>query len=201
MYGYIVKGKGNYKGTVTLYFTITQKSIADLTIIANDQFVTKSKLKKPTVTIYDAAGNKLSVRKDYTVAETGIPTGDEQSGTVTVSVTGAGNYTGKTSVTFRYLGSSADIGKAAAMKKIADQTYTGNEVKLSYADLTRVLYTGKKNSPKYLVPGTDFEIVSYSSNIKRGTAKVVLKGKGSYAGTKTLTFRIVQRKVSYAGKL
>ena len=196
-----VKGKGNYKGTVTLYFTITQKSIADLTVIANDQFVTKSKLKKPTVTIYDAAGNKLSSGKDFIVGANGTPSGDDTKGTVTVSITGAGNYNGQTTATFRYLESSANIGKASEMKRLADQTYTGNEVKLSYADLTRVLYTGKKNSPKYLVPGTDFEIVSYSNNIKRGTAKVVLKGKGSYAGTKTLTFKIVQRKVSYTGKL
>ena len=52
-----------------------------------------------------------------------------------------------------------------------------------------------------LIPGTDFEIASYSNNTKRGTAKVVLKGRGSYAGTKTLSFRIVQRKVDYAGKI
>ena len=64
-----------------------------------------------------------------------------------------------------------------------------------------MLYTGSKSTPKYLIPGTDFEIVSYSNNTKRGTAKVVLKGKGSYAGTKTLSFKIVQRKVNYAGKL
>ena len=118
-----------------------------------------------------------------------------------MSVTGTGNYSGQGSASFRYLDSSANIGKAGTKKKIPDQSYTGNAVRLSYADLTNVLYTGKKSSPKYLVPGTDFEIVSYSSNIKRGTAKVVLKGKGSYAGTKTLSFKIVQRKVSYAGKL
>ncbi len=44
-------------------------------------------------------------------------------------------------------------------------------------------------------------IASYSNNIKRGTAKVVLKGKGSYAGTKTLSFKIVQKGADYQGAL
>ena len=196
-----IKGKGNYKGTVYRTFTITQQNILNLTIVASDQFVKKSKLKKATITIYDKDGNKLSSGKDFIVGANGTPVGDDNTGTVTVSITGSGNYTGDTTATFRYLDSSANINKAGLKNKIADQSYTGNEVKLSYADLTNVLYTGKKSSPKYLVPGTDFEIVSYSNNIKRGTAKVVLKGKGNYAGTKTLSFRIVQRKVDYTGKL
>ncbi len=196
-----IKGKGNYKGTVYRTFTITQQNISNLTIVASDQFVKKSKLKKATVTIYDKDGNKLSSGKDFIVGANGTPVGDDNTGTVTVSITGSGNYTGDTTATFRYLDSSANINKAGLKNKIADQSYTGNEVKLSYADLTNVLYTGKKSSPQYLVPGTDFEIISYQNNIKRGTAKVVLKGKGSYAGTKTLSFRIVQRKVDYTGKI
>lgn len=196
-----IKGKGNYKGTVSRTFTITQQDISKLTITATDQFVKKSKLKKATVTIYDKDGNKLSSGKDFIVGANGTPVGDDNTGTVTVSITGSGNYTGDTTATFRYLDSSANIGKAGTKNKIPDQSYTGNAVKLSYADLTNVLYTGSKSAPTYLIPGTDFEIASYSNNTKRGTAKVVLKGKGSYAGTKTLTFKIVRRKVDYTGKL
>ena len=195
-----IKGKGNYKGTVSRTFTITRQDVSKLTITAADQFVKKTKLKKATVTIYDTDGNKLSSGKDFIVGANDTPAGDENTGTVTVDVTGSGNYTGKAAATFRYLDVSANIGKAGT-KKIADQSYTGNAVRLSYADLTNVLNTGSKSTPKYLIPGTDFEIVSYSNNTKRGTAKVVLKGKGSYAGTKTLSFKIVQRKVNYAGKL
>jgi len=195
-----IKGKGNYKGTVSRSFTITQQDISMLNITAADQFVRKAKLKKASVTIYDTDGNKLSSGKDFIVGANGTLAGDENTGTVTVGVTGTGNYTGQAPAVFRYLDVSANIGKAGT-KKIPDQSYTGNAVKLSYADLTNVLYTGSKSAPKYLTPGTDFEIVSYSNNIKRGTAKVVLKGKGSYAGTKTLSFKIVQRKVDYAGKL
>ncbi|MCR5487083.1 MAG: hypothetical protein K6F35_06075 [Lachnospiraceae bacterium] len=68
--------------------------------------------------------------------------------------------------------------------------YTGNEVKLSNADLAAILYTGR-----------DFMIAGYSNNVKKGTARVTLKGTGAYAGTKTLTFKIVKKKVDYKGKL
>ena len=36
----------------------------------------------------------------------------------------------------------------------------------------------------------DYEIVSYSNNIKKGSAAVTLKGVGNYGGTKTVKFTI-----------
>ena len=98
-------------------------------------------------------------------------------------------------------GKSANISAARLRSKIADQEYTGNAIKLSYAELTNKLYISGSGTSKNLVPGTDFVIASYSSNIKKGTAKVTIRGTGTYAGTKTLSFKIVQRKVNYAGKL
>ncbi|MBO6213964.1 MAG: hypothetical protein J6N76_00335, partial [Lachnospiraceae bacterium] len=198
-----VKGKGSYKGTVTLYFVITQQSLSALegNIHAADQFVVKKKLKKPTVTIYDLDGKKLSANRDFTIGAAGTPSGDEKSGTVTVTVYGIGAYTGQAAVTYRYMEKSANISAARLRSKIADQEYTGNAIKLSYAELTNKLYISGSGTSKNLVPGTDFVIASYSSNIKKGTAKVTIRGTGTYAGTKTLSFKIVQRKVNYAGKL
>ncbi len=37
--------------------------------------------------------------------------------------------------------------------------------------------------------------------IKKGTAKVTSQGIGDFAGTKTITFKIVQKKVDYKGAL
>ena len=86
------------------------------------------------------------------------------------------------------------IKKAKMTKKIADQTYTGYPVKLSNEDLKGVLSIGDTA----LVPGKDFIIdrSSYRNNNKKGTAKVTLIGTGTMAGRKTITFRIVQRKVN-----
>ena len=36
----------------------------------------------------------------------------------------------------------------------------------------------------------DYEIVGYSNNINKGTAKVTIRGTGNYGGLKTQTFKI-----------
>lgn len=84
---------------------------------------------------------------------------------------------------------------------IPSRDYTGNEVKLSNADLAEILYTGSRILPSCLVPGRDFMIAGCSNNVKKGTARVTLKGTVAYAGTKTLTFKIVKKKADYKGKL
>ena len=69
--------------------------------------------------------------------------------------------------------------------------------KASVKGITNKVYTGKALKPapkvvlkgKTLKKGTDYT-VSYKKNINVGTATVVIKGKGSYSGTKTKTFRI-----------
>ena len=91
--------------------------------------------------------------------------------------------------------------KAKTMKNIAAQTYTGKAIRLKNSDLTDILYVGNKKTPTYLVPGTDFVVLSYSNNTKAGTAKVTLKGIGNYGSTKTLTFKIKQKKGDYKGAL
>ena len=88
--------------------------------------------------------------------------------------------------------------KAFAIK---DQTYTGGAIILSGNDLKEVLYTGQKTTPAYLAFKTDFTVEGYSDNVKKGKAKVTLKGAGAFAGRKTLTFKIVQRQVDYRGAL
>ena len=64
-------------------------------------------------------------------------------------------------------------------------------------DKTSYTYDGKAKTPivtvnlkgKTLVLNTDYT-VSYSNNIGAGTAKVVVTGKGTYTGSKTVSFTI-----------
>ncbi len=198
-----VKGKGAYKGSVKLYFAITQQTLtaAGITVTAADQFVKRDKVTIPVVTVTDLDGKKLAKNTDFTIKETKPDTSAEGNtgsrGSAAVTIAGKGKYTGEVPVTFRYNETvSSNLAKAKA-KMIKDQDYTGNAVKLSSSDLTEVLYTGKKDSPVYLVPGRDFKIVSYRDNVKKGAAKVTLQGLGDYAGTKTLTFKIVQKQVDF----
>lgn len=50
-------------------------------------------------------------------------------------------------------------------------------------------------SGKTLKKNRDYT-VSYSNNKKIGTAKITVKGKGDYSGSKTITFKIVPKKVT-----
>ena len=201
-----VKGKGNYKNTVTLNFAITKQSLkaSGICITSSDQFVTKARLKKPSITVIDADGKKLSAGTDYTISDmdTSDPANTDESGVVHIMLTGKNNYRDDESVktSFRYMKASSDLAKTKALI-IKDQTYTGGAVRLGADDLKEILYTGSKSSSAYLVYGKDFVVTGYSDNVKTGTAKAVLSGRGSYAGTKTLTFKIVRKKVDYKGAL
>ncbi len=136
-----VKGKGNYKGSVTLKFEITKQTLdaKGITIEAADQFTTLKKLKKPSVTVIDTDGKKLKPGTDYTVgeADASSPGNTDESGEVFITVTGKGNYSSEDSVktSFRYMAASSNMSKTQKMKNIADQIYTGSTVHLGNKDL------------------------------------------------------------------
>jgi len=198
-----IKGRGNYKGNVTEKFAIVKQQLSALSenIIIEDQFTAKDNLKKPSVTITDLDGKKLSASKDYEIEkiDKDDPANTPESGTVRVTIKGkdSGAYEGRVVKTFRYMKAEANVGKARVSKQIPDQTYYGYEVVLSNEDLTGVLTLNGKT----LVPGKDFKVTGYSSNSKKGSAKVTVRGLGDYAGTKTISFRILQKKVDYKGSL
>lgn len=74
--------------------------------------------------------------------------------------------------------------------KISNQAYSGKAIKPTVT---------VKDGDKKLVNGTDYT-VSYKNNTNIGTATVTITGKGNYTGTKTLTFKIVPKKVALTGK-
>ena len=63
--------------------------------------------------------------------------------------------------------------------------YTGEKITLSKGDLEVKMGAITLESDQY-------EILedSYVNNLKKGTAKVTIKGKGEYGGTKTISFKI-----------
>ncbi|MCR5487573.1 MAG: hypothetical protein K6F35_08590 [Lachnospiraceae bacterium] len=197
-----VKGKGSYKGSVILKYAIKQQDIRALSanILVSDQFTTRQKRRSPSVTITDLDGKKLKAGKDYTLGEEDDTAEDntDASGVVYITIKGAAGYAEEVKASYRYIQTvSANIAKAKALKKVMDQEYTGNAVKLSKEELAGVLSLNGKT----LVPGADFKVAGYSGSVKKGRAKVTLQGMGGCAGTKTLTFKIVQRNVAYQGAL
>ena len=74
----------------------------------------------------------------------------------------------------------------AALTAIPNKTYTGKAIKPTVT----LTYKNKK-----LKKNTDYT-VTYSNNKKIGKATITIKGKGSFYGTRTKTFKILPRKIS-----
>lgn len=72
------------------------------------------------------------------------------------------------------------------------KTYTGEPITLTKADMQKVSVIYKK-SP--LVYGTDFDIVGYVNNNKKGSMTVIIEGRGKYSGTKTFKVKIEPKKI------
>ncbi len=193
-----VTGKGNYSGTASAVFTIRPCPIRNVRITADDILYSGKANKYTTkVTLTDSGGKKLQAGKDYektlvySLSDGTILTKSSpalEAGTrVMVTVSGKGNYTGTTTAVFRVIAAANNISKATF--RIANQEYTGNAVTLADED---ILCTIGKAKTK-LILGRDYEVVSYSGNISKGTAKVTFRGIGNYGGTKTVSFKITSR--------
>ena len=193
-----IKGKGNYKGQVQKYFGIDAKGTGTLSATAADLvFADKKNNYVTTLTVLDTDGKKLSAGKDYdknltyyvgdkkVEKDTILPAGTE----VTVKTMGLNNYDGPITATFRIA-----LNKFASVRVTIDpQEYTGDEIELKKSDIHVTVKEGKVTSD---VPEEAFEIIGYKNNVKKGTATVILKGAGEYAGTKTATFKITAREMA-----
>lgn len=122
----------------------------------------------------------LTAGEDYTVSFSG----NEDVGTATVTVAGAGDYTGELSRTFEIVPPSLENAKV----KVADQVYTGEalepEPTVTLGGVT-------------LTAGEDFE-ASYSNNVDPGTATVRVTGIGNYTGSASGTFKIASTSLEEA---
>lgn len=195
-----IKGKGNYKGTIKESpFTIKPQSLENLkdNITVGDIIVKNAKkYNKAIPVITDLDGKKLKNKTDFTVSDdsyTIIGEKDEAGNpvvgaavTVTVTAPQGSNYEGSVSTTFRVIDNDKNISKATI--KVNPQVYTGSPVELKKEDIAEI--TMKIGGQKVSLTPDDFEIVGYTNNIKKGTAKVTIHGLREYGGTKTVTFKI-----------
>lgn len=128
--------------------------------------------QKPNPTV-KLNGKTLKKGTDYKVTYKN----NVNAGTATLTVTGINGNKGSKSIKFTI--------KPVSISK----------VKVSFKT---VRYTGQRLKPKPIVKignntlklGVHYTISSYSNNLKPGTGKIVIKGKGSLKGTLTKTFKI-----------
>ena len=151
---------------------IPAKNVSELTVGTVSEQEYTGEVLEPLVMVKD--GDVVLERgADYTVAYRN----NINVGTTSVLITGRGDYTGTQTITFMITARSIDN---ASIDAIADQTYTGRAITPAVV---------VKDGSRTLVSGTDYT-VSYSNNVNVGTAKVVINGKGNYAGNISKTFLI-----------
>ncbi len=172
----VVTGAGTYAGTKSVNFTINKAKLSDAVLtISPDSYGTTGQPIMPTYTV-KLGGYDLKAT-DYTAKATNnVNTG---TATLTLSATDAGNFTGTISGTFTIAGKDVST---------LDIALTGAD-DLKYDGTAKTPVVTVKDGTKTLVQGTDYT-VTYENNVNAGTGKAIVKGIGTYAGEKTLEFKI-----------
>lgn len=203
----IVKGKGKYKGSASVWFSIGKKDLKDsedeIQIVSADKLINKNGKYQSAPVVTDSKGKKLKLNKDYKilgyyVGESELPTVQKdlvKGTTVKVKIEGMGNYTGPAETTYRIV--EKNLSKVKV--KIKDQNYTGEAITFTEEDFINgtIIVTPPKGSEP-LVYGVDYVIdeESYQNHVKKGTAKVTLKGiSDTWGGTKIVKYTIKVKQV------
>ncbi len=169
-----ITGIGNYSGYFTTAFYISRGSISNCDITLSYASTTYNGTeKKPTVTV-KCNGNTLTEDQDYYL----YYRNNTNVGTASVTISGAGNFSGSETKTFQI--KASDFSKCDIQLSASSFTYDGTEKKPKIT---------VKSGRKLLVSGTDYT-VSCRNNINVGTASVTITGKGKYSGTITKSFSI-----------
>ncbi len=198
----IVKGKGNYGGTEYVYFDILPKALTDHDITADDVTVAYSgKVIKASPAVY-RDGKKLAVNRDYALSYPQTGTGAySKTGVYPVVIVGKGGYTGRITV-YEKITSEVLLSKAS-VAKIPNQTYSNGQMKEEGGIRPASLSVTYKKQP--LVESTDGGrtgdyTVSYRNDAAIGTATATItavEGSG-YAGSKSVTYKIVGTSIAKA---
>ncbi len=167
----VIKGIGNYKGTVQKEFTITEtylENFRESIKLEYDSIDYSGKVNKPKVTI---AG--LTEDVDFEVEYVGNLT---DVGSPTVSVKGIGNYSGS-------------VNKSFNINPISAHNLS---IELEYYT---TVYDGNSKMPTFRFVGNNLTLYQdyqyyYENNFAVGTARVVFEFYGNYTGTVTKEFTI-----------
>lgn len=169
----------------------------------------KNGFKSKVVVREMTSGKTLKEGKDYTLEyeKDGEAVLDGTKGAklneeYTVVVNGKGIYSGSTD----QIEYSVVANKLPKLKGVATATieYDGKEIILNPRtsmaddDYNFYLQSGKGDEIQYFFADLDgersnysyYKVINYTSNIKKGTAKITVMGVNGYAGYKTISFKI-----------
>ena len=187
-----ITGNGDYYGQTSCTFEIVQKQseakdIATAVTIVPipNQPYTGSEIEPPLTIIDNDSGVELVKGQDYSATYFN----NINVGPAFVLITGIGNYKNQTNTSFEIVSKideTKDVSKAEyfTVKAPDTQPYTGSA-------LTPEPIVTEISSGKVLEKDTDYTL-TYTNNIKVGTATIIITGKGSYCGQTSCTFEIVE---------
>ncbi len=203
-----IAGKGNFKGSLknAVELTIQPKSwdSGEITVEVPDmKYKPSTKEYKPNAVVYDN-GKKLTKNKDYvieyalnkkediTLTQDGQLPVNGHTANVIITLTGADYVvnaddaqSSKQTFAFTIIGRLMSETKIA-LKPDKVQYFSQYGTRPGKDDLT-VTYKGEE------VKVDEYDIISYSKNDRKGSAILVVQGKGQYGGTKKFTFKINAR--------
>ncbi len=208
----VITGKGNYSGKLEKAeaYTVTvptadaiNASVADIYKKNNMTFAKFKKAVKVKVT-EASTGKALKAKKDYAKefklyvkeGDNRIELTEEAFATLAVGVPVYAEIT--------LAGSYAEEGKETKVEAVF-KLYDKKAGTLTVEAIDPQTYTGKAVEPKPVVKdgttvlkeGVDYKL-TYSKNIKKGTAKVTITGIGNgYGGSKTVKFKIEAAKMTW----
>lgn len=191
----VIKGKGNYSGTVTKDFCILPKNLKDEDIVASDLYALVASNNTTAVKINPVVtrnGKKLKLNKEYTIEKE-----NKQDGAyikpgkyeVTIKAVENSGYTGSRKI-FLTLADKSEytLMSSVKIKKIPNQLYDeGKPIE------PKIIVTYKNTS---LTLGTDYGVKYSENNTQAGETVTVtvyaIEGNENckFIGEKTTTFKI-----------
>lgn len=165
----VIVGKGTYTGTKRIPFRICSNTVYDLTIEGYSDVVYSGEAHTPNVVVKDGDVT-LTKDTDYELQYED----NTMAGIAKIIIKGIGSYGGTLVKEFNI--AKCDISAMTVSGIPVSETYTSEAIE------PEISITGLENI-------RDYE-VSYESNIDKGTASVIITGKGNYEGQIEKTFEI-----------
>ena len=167
----IIKGKGEYTGTVEKTFTISPKKITPKVTLSQKAYTYDGKAKKPTVTVKD--GTTAVDKANYTVT---YAKGRKNVGKYKVTVKMTGNYVGTKNVSFKINPKGTKLGTLTAASKAITVKWTKQAAKMSKKRITGYQIQLATNS-KFTKNKKTVTVSGYKNTSKKVTG---LKGSKKY---------------------
>lgn len=199
VYPVVIKGKGGYTGTITIYETITREVLMSKVSIAKipNQVYDSALVDKDAGIGIEPSSLKVTYKKKPLILSTdGGQTGDYTvtfknnmaigTATATITAVEGSGYTGSKNISYKITGKSITKAKVTGL---SNKEYTGSEDDV-LQDAYVLTYNDVELEESRDGGRTGDYVVSYSNTSKVGTARIVFKGVNEYTGQLKKSYKI-----------